>query len=521
MALNYVQSPSLYLAGSGVIAGATSITLTSLTDIYGNILTMTSFGTKGYITLEPNTTNAEAATFTGITANANGTYTLTGVSTALAQSPYTETSALIRNHQGGTAIVVTDNVAFWNTFTNKNNNETVTGQWTFTNTPIVPGTVSDASTTVKGVSKTSVAPASSTNPIVVGVNDIRVPIGYAIDSVGTDAYAISPAYVITSYVAGQEFTFKAGTANTGPATLNVASLGAITIKKNVSSDLSTGDILVGQILKVVYDGTNMQMVSPQSGEITSLPTPIFQQLLSGLITSQTSTPTCSATSSADGTVLFTMEFLSSYKLSRWALDTVTGAYKRTHTISATLGGGGTHPAALVVIGGFLYAFSTNTNIVSNRYSVTDLTGETAMTVPTVAAANVTAWTDGTSLYIIGSSSATTSRTWSLSGTTFTAVTTATCVSGLNNDSTTSLFDGTNIYIIDNSTIGTSTLIYKLANAQATSLTSTTTLFNGSGTGGGLLATLGTTGIYYGFWTAIFNATAQLATSISLIPITKP
>jgi len=174
-ALKYCQSNTLYLAGYGVVVGATSVVLTSLTDIYANVLTMTDFGAFGYITLEPDTTNEEAATFTGITANANGTYTLTGVKTVLAKSPYTETSGLVRAHAGGTKLVVTDNVAFWNTFTNKNNDETVDGQWTFTNTPIVPGTVSDASTTVKGVSKLSVAPVLASNPIAVGNNDVRVP----------------------------------------------------------------------------------------------------------------------------------------------------------------------------------------------------------------------------------------------------------------------------------------------------------------------------------------------------------
>lgn len=174
MALNYVQSNTLYLSGSGVIIGATSIGLTNLTDIYANVLTMADFGTKGYGTLEPDTTNEEAFTFTGITANTNGTYTLTGVSTVLAKSPYTETSALIRAHSGGTKVVITDSAAFWNTFTNKNNDETINGQWTFTTFPVTPSN-SNASTTVKGVTKLSVAPVAPTNPIAVGDNDTRVP----------------------------------------------------------------------------------------------------------------------------------------------------------------------------------------------------------------------------------------------------------------------------------------------------------------------------------------------------------
>lgn len=87
---------------------------------------------------------------------------------------------------------------------------------------------------------------------------------YATDSVGTDSYAITVSPTITAYATGQVFTFKAGTANTGAATLNVSGLGAKTIKKNVSTDLETGDILANQIVTVIYDGTNMQLQSKTS-----------------------------------------------------------------------------------------------------------------------------------------------------------------------------------------------------------------------------------------------------------------
>lgn len=88
---------------------------------------------------------------------------------------------------------------------------------------------------------------------------------YAADSVGTDSYAITVTPAVTAYAEGQIFTFKAGTANTGPATLNVSGLGAKTIKKNVSSDLETGDILQNQIVMVEYDASgNFQILSISS-----------------------------------------------------------------------------------------------------------------------------------------------------------------------------------------------------------------------------------------------------------------
>lgn len=216
MATKYVQAPTLYIAGSGTLIGATTVTLTSLTDIYGNVLTMADFGAKGYITLEPDTNNEEAAIFTGITANPNGTYTLTGVSTILAKDPYTEASGLVRQHSGGLQVVITDNVGFWNTFGNTKNTNTWDDVQTFNEYPqmdsvAVPPTLDeqlatkkyvddiaiagapDASTTVKGIGKTSVAPVSPTNPVFVGDNDPRVPtvaqVGYIPSSGQKDALA--------------------------------------------------------------------------------------------------------------------------------------------------------------------------------------------------------------------------------------------------------------------------------------------------------------------------------------------
>lgn len=162
MVINYVQSNTLYLAGSGVFSSATTATLTSLTDIYGNVLTMASFGSKGYITFEPNTNNEESATFTGIMANVNGTYTLTGVETTLAQTPYTETSGLVRSHGGGSEVIITDNVAFWNTFPNKQNNETILGTW-LTPIPTVPTQIANKQY-VDSVAILGGAPATTTLP---------------------------------------------------------------------------------------------------------------------------------------------------------------------------------------------------------------------------------------------------------------------------------------------------------------------------------------------------------------------
>ena len=71
--------------------------------------------------------------------------------------------------------------------------------------------------------------------------------------------AMSPA--IAGYVVGNDYTFVAAGANTGAATLNINSRGAVAIKKNGDAALVANDIKTGQVVTVRYDGTNFQMVS--------------------------------------------------------------------------------------------------------------------------------------------------------------------------------------------------------------------------------------------------------------------
>jgi hypothetical protein len=167
----YVQIPTAYLSGSGTIIGAVNIVVNSFVDIYGNTLTMTDFGDTGYGTIEPDTNNEESFIFTSITANANGTTTLGGIASTLAKSPYTATSGLVRQHSGGTKVVVSDTAAFWNTFANKANDETVTGLYTFIQNPIGlnPGAIADASTTNIGIARSSSSPNLTLGVVTVTI----------------------------------------------------------------------------------------------------------------------------------------------------------------------------------------------------------------------------------------------------------------------------------------------------------------------------------------------------------------
>lgn len=84
---------------------------------------------------------------------------------------------------------------------------------------------------------------------------------YVDDSGAADAYAVTIAPAILVYTDGLKVRFKAANTNTGASTIAVNGLSTKTIKKNVSSDLSEGDITVGKIIELIYDGTNFQITS--------------------------------------------------------------------------------------------------------------------------------------------------------------------------------------------------------------------------------------------------------------------
>lgn len=102
-------------------------------------------------------------------------------------------------------------------------------------------------------------PINSSAATKVGVQNASYT--YAADAEASDAYAITLSPAPTAYAAGQKFIFKANTANTGAATLNVNSLGAKTLKKHTDQDLADNDIEAGSIVEVVYDGINFQVTS--------------------------------------------------------------------------------------------------------------------------------------------------------------------------------------------------------------------------------------------------------------------
>ena len=89
---------------------------------------------------------------------------------------------------------------------------------------------------------------------------------YAADGGSANTYTITLSPAVTAYAAGQIFHFKAANANTGASTLNVNSVGAKTIVKDVNTALASGDISQHEVISVIFDGTNFQMVGNADSE---------------------------------------------------------------------------------------------------------------------------------------------------------------------------------------------------------------------------------------------------------------
>lgn len=74
-------------------------------------------------------------------------------------------------------------------------------------------------------------------------------------NVQTLTYSVAPA----ALVAGDRYSFIPGFTNTGAATLNVNALGATPLQTGSGSALTGGEVAVGIVTEVWYDGTNFRL----------------------------------------------------------------------------------------------------------------------------------------------------------------------------------------------------------------------------------------------------------------------
>lgn len=259
---NQVNFYTTTLAQSLSAGGSdTEIFVSSVQTIDGETLTTADFAAlgAGYLTVDPQssqrcerikftTVNATDVAFTGAT---RGLLNIGGAGNTTDNAFY---------HPVGSAVVISFGADDINDIITYVNDTAFAGAPNAS--PTVKGIVQEA--TQAQVDGRTVAGSTGAdlymNP---GTQRSTLKSDYVADTGSANVYAIAPSPAITAYAVGQEFTFKAAHANTSTSTLNVNGLGAKSImKQGGGTALVTGDIALGQIVQVEYDGTNFQMLNP-------------------------------------------------------------------------------------------------------------------------------------------------------------------------------------------------------------------------------------------------------------------
>lgn len=175
--INFVQAQPFVLAGSGASIGDTTLVLQSMVGIDGQNIVTADLGSFAYGTLEPgNGAQEEAILFTGVTQNANGTATLTGVQSLGFKTPYTLTSGVQKTHAGASKFILSNDAAFYNNLVLYMNS-------------IAGAGAANASTTVKGLVQAATSAqinsgtaTGSTGAVLAVTPDALLASNYALSS---------------------------------------------------------------------------------------------------------------------------------------------------------------------------------------------------------------------------------------------------------------------------------------------------------------------------------------------------
>jgi hypothetical protein len=212
--------------------------------------------------------------------------------------------------------------------------------------------------------------------------------------------SLSPA--LTTYVTGAVYYFIAPATNTGAVTLNIDTLGAKNVTRDGTTALVAGDIVSGEMVAVVYDGTRFQLISPVNS---------FTNLnVSGTLT-VAGNSTLNGNLQVGNAGADTVNFQASgWTLTNnvsvtgtWAdIGTITTADINGGTIDGTTIGGGT-PAA----GTFTTATATTGNITTVNATTVDSTNLEVTNLKAKDGTNAGSIADSTGVVTLNSLNATT------------------------------------------------------------------------------------------------------------------
>jgi hypothetical protein len=81
---------------------------------------------------------------------------------------------------------------------------------------------------------------------------------------GTDTLTGTTSPALASYATGNQFSFVVANTNTGAVTINVDGIGAKAITRTGTTALVAADMVAGQAVEIIYDGTRFQLINGNS-----------------------------------------------------------------------------------------------------------------------------------------------------------------------------------------------------------------------------------------------------------------
>lgn len=81
---------------------------------------------------------------------------------------------------------------------------------------------------------------------------------------GTDTLTGTVSPALSAYATGNQFSFLVANTNTGAVTINVDGIGSKAITRTGTTALVAGDMVAGQAVEIIYDGTRFQLVNGNS-----------------------------------------------------------------------------------------------------------------------------------------------------------------------------------------------------------------------------------------------------------------
>jgi hypothetical protein len=106
--------------------------------------------------------------------------------------------------------------------------------------------------------------AGTSSTDAVNLSQLQNSTGTFLTVTGTDTIAGTVSPSLTAYAVGQIFAFVAAATNTGAATINISSLGAKSITRLGATALVAGDLIINSVAFIVYDGTQFQLLNPNT-----------------------------------------------------------------------------------------------------------------------------------------------------------------------------------------------------------------------------------------------------------------